>query len=259
MMVATESTAHSGREADTSQKRQTVSHASCRQDVFRRLSTTLERRSLKERGSMIDTNVQVGTDSTLAAELRPCEDLFFDLEFADLDSVSTGLIEKRDSSGDPYAFRCFARLGVSGQGAGQGSSFSLVDLLRDYFHACERPLATDGAAVCRLFLKLVFADLVRKISNAQPGQKFSLERTDPLCGGALAILDGEFDRAQESFVRAFSDAESRTFAFAGMGLLRALDADAAGAFEAFNSAGPDDEDIRVLANSFQRECQAVVH
>lgn len=200
---------------------------------------------------MAGRNPQVGTDSTLAAKLRQCEDLFYSLRFAELAQLCTSLIEHEDGWGDPYAYRGFARLGESEQVNSAGKGFGLVELLRDYFHACDRSLATDGAKVCRLFLRLVFTDLVRKISKAQPGEKFCLQRTDPLCGGALAIFEGDFEAAEESFRRGVAEAESKSLAYAGMGLLRAINSDVAGAIEALAHAGLEDEDVSALAAALQ--------
>lgn len=205
----------------------------------------------KESVSMTDRDVQVGTDATLPAKLRRCEDLFFSLRFTELAQLCSSLIDQQDGWGDAFAFRSFARLGEGEQETAVGSGLGLVELLRDYFHCCDRPLATEGAKVCRLFLKLMFADLVRKISHARPGEKFSLQRTDPLCGGALAIFEGDFKTAEESLRRGVAEPEGRALAYAGIGLVRAIESDVAGAIEAFAHAGSEDEDICALAASFQ--------
>jgi hypothetical protein len=200
---------------------------------------------------MTGRDVQVGTDATLAAKLRRCEDLFFSLRFAELAQLCTSLIEHEGGWGDAYAYRSFARLGESEQDNAVSKSFGLVELLRDYFHARDRSLATEGAKVCRLFLKLLFADLVKKISHARPGEKFSLQRTDPLCGGMLAIFEGDFNKAEENFRRGIGEPESTMLAYAGIGLLRAINSDVAGAIEALAQAGPEDEDVCALAASLQ--------
>jgi hypothetical protein len=200
---------------------------------------------------MTDRTVQVGSDATLAAKLRRCEDLFFSLRFTDLAELCTSLIDQKDGWGDAYAFRSFARLGESEQNSAAAKSFGLVELLRDYFHALDRSLATEGAKVCRLFLKLVFADLARRISRARPGEKFTLQRSDPLCGGALAMFEGNFKSAEENFRRGTVDPESSALAYAGIGLVKAIDSDTAGAIEAFSLAGPEDVDVRAVAVYFQ--------
>ncbi|HUH62901.1 MAG TPA: hypothetical protein VLZ50_07890 [Terracidiphilus sp.] len=198
-------------------------------------------------------------DSALPPELRRCEDLFFDLDFSELARVSTQLIAIDAAAGDGYAYRSFAHLGVSQHSVGDRDDVELVELLRDYFHACERPMASEGAAVCRLLLKLVFAELVRRISNARPGEKFALQKSDPLCGGAFAILEGDFERARRSFGTAVLDPESRAYAYAGIGLLKAIHSDLPDALRAFSDAGPVDEDVRALIASLQPAAVATVH
>jgi hypothetical protein len=190
-------------------------------------------------------------DSAYPQELRRCEDLFFALEFAELADISTKLIAIDAAAGDGYAFRSFAHLGQSQHGVENRDEVGLVDLLRDYFHACERSVASEGAAVCRLLLKLVFAELVRRISNAQPGEKFALQKSDPLCGGALAVFEGDFDQARWNFGRAILDPQSRAYAYAGIGLLKAMHCDIPDALRAFADAGSDDEDVRLLSASLQ--------
>jgi hypothetical protein len=190
-------------------------------------------------------------DSPALPELRHCEDLFFALEFTELAHLSSRLIATDAAAGDGYAFRSFANLGESQHGHGNRDDVGLVELLRDYFHACERPVASEGATVCRLLLKLVFAELVRRISNAQPGEKFALRQSDPLCGGALAIFEGDFEQARRNFGKAILDPQSRVYAYAGIGLLKAMHCDVPDALRAFADAGPDDEDVRALADWLQ--------
>jgi hypothetical protein len=181
------------------------------------------------------------------AGLRRCEDFFFSFNFSQLIQLSSVLIDQKTEFGDAYAFRCFATLGEIQLGAAEDAGHDLVDLLRDYFGACERPLLTEGATVCRLFLKLVFGDLVKRISRAQRGSRFALEKSDPLCGGAFAVLDGDFGSARKRFDAAISDPGSRAYALAGIGLLKMFDSDVSGALMAFNHAGPGDEDIQALS------------
>jgi hypothetical protein len=208
---------------------------------------------------MTDRTVQVGTDTTLAVKLRRCEDLFFSLRFTDLAQLCTSLIDQQDGWGDAYAFRSFARLGESEQNSAAAGNIGLVELLRDYFRALDRSLATEGAKVCRLFLKLVFADLARRISRAQPGEKFNLQRTDPLCGGALAMFEGDFNAAEENFYRGTAVPESRALAYAGIGLLKAINSDGVGASEAFALAGADDADVSAVAAYFQSAKTTAAH
>jgi hypothetical protein len=205
----------------------------------------------KERGAMADGDVQLSTDASGWEGLRRCEDLFFGLEFAELEEQASSLIEQDPERGDAYAFRSFARLGESRYGGAKGRTFGLVELLRDYFRACDRPMATEGGGVCRLLLKLVFADLARKIKRARPGEKFSLDKNDPLCGGALSILEGEFDAAEASFGAAIADPVSRALAYAGIGLLKMFHSDRAGALSALAQAGSEDEDVRMLVHSLE--------
>jgi len=195
---------------------------------------------------MTEQAAVLSLDPALPPEMRRCEDLFFDLDFPELANASARLISLDAAAGDGYAYRSFAHLGESQHTNGSGGDVELVELLRDYFHACERPVTTEGATVCRLLLKLVFAELVRRISNARPGEKFALQKTDPLCGGALAIFDGDFDEAKRSFGRAIMDPQSRAYAYAGIGLLRALHSDMGDAMRAFGDAGADDEDVCAL-------------
>lgn len=196
---------------------------------------------------MTEQAAVLSIDSNLPPEMRHCEDLFFDLDFSELASASARLISLDAAVGDGYAYRSFAHLGESQHTARNGSDVELVELLRDYFHACERPVTTEGATVCRLLLKLVFAELVRRISNARPGEKFALQKTDPLCGGAFAIFEGDFEEARRSFGRAIPDPQSRAYAYAGIGLLKALHSDMGDAMRAFADAGADDEDVCALA------------
>jgi hypothetical protein len=198
---------------------------------------------------MIAREVDISSDVAHFADLRRCEDLFFALDLSQLASLSTAVIEQNGTVPDPYAYRSFARLGESQMDSGEGQGYGLVELLRDYFRACEQPVVTEGAAVCRLFLKILFADLIRKISHARPGEKFTLQKTDPLCGGAFAILEGDFERARRSFGSAILDPESRTYAYAGIGLLKAIDSDLPDALRAFADAGSDDEDVCALIAS----------
>jgi hypothetical protein len=181
------------------------------------------------------------------AELRRCEDLFFSFTFGELVNRTTHLIDQKCQSSDPYAFRCFAMLGQVQQGARGEEEVDLVDLLRDYFRACELSVLTEGATVCRLFLKLVFGDLVKRISRAQSGARFTLEKTDPLCGGAFAILEGDFKKARQRFDAAIADPFAREYALAGIGLLKIFDTDFPAALAAFTRAGSSDDDILKLA------------
>ncbi len=200
---------------------------------------------------MIEQVATLPIDSAPASELRHCEDLFFALEFSELADASTRLIAIDAAAGDGYAYRSFALLGQSQQGNTNADDVGLVDLLRDYFHACERPVVTEGATVCRLLLKLVFAELVRRISNAQPGEKFALQKSDPLCGGAFAIFEGDFEMARRSFGRALLDPNGRPYAYAGIGLVKAFHSDLTDALRAFADAGPEDEDVCALAQWLQ--------
>lgn len=176
-------------------------------------------------------------------ELRQCEDLFFSFTFQELIRRSEFLILENTEHGDAYAYRCFARMAEIQQGIIGEEEYDLVHQLRDYFSACEKPLATEGATVCRLFLKLVFGELVKRIASAQPGLKFALEKKEPLCGGAFAILVGDFGKARRLFDAASLDPASRSYALAGIGLLKVLHSDVAGASDAFAGAGIADEDV----------------
>ncbi len=184
-------------------------------------------------------------------EMRQCEDLFFALDLPELAQVSTRLIAQDSATGDGYAWRSFARLGEIQAEGEDTQAFGLVELLRDYFCACERPVVTEGGVVCRLFLKLVFSDLIRKISHARPGDKFTLQKTDPLCGGALAMFEGDFDRARRNFGTAILDPESKACAYAGIGLLKAIHSELPDALRAFADAGQGDADVRALMESLQ--------
>jgi hypothetical protein len=181
------------------------------------------------------------------AGLRRCEDFFFSFSFPQLIQLAGVLIDRNTEFGDAYAYRCFALLCEIQQGAADEAGHDLVDLLRDYFGACERPLVTEGATVCRLFLKLVFGDLVKRISRAQHGSRFALDKSDPICGGAFAVLEGDFDRARQRFDSAISDSGTRAYAWAGIGLLKVFDSDVSGALSAFNRACVEDEDILAMA------------
>jgi len=183
----------------------------------------------------------------ISPELRRCENFFFAFGFRELISQATRLIEQNTPFGDAYAYRCFALLGEIQQGCDPGLDHDLVDLLRDYFCACERPIATEGATVCRLFLKLVFGDLVKRIARAEHGAKFCLQKTDPLCGGAFAVLEGDFRTAKQKFDSAIGDPASRAYAWAGIGLLNVMHSDLSGALGAFTSAGIDDEDVLAMS------------
>jgi hypothetical protein len=180
-------------------------------------------------------------------ELRRCEDLFFAFDFPELVRRCGSVIEKNNVFGDAYAFRCFALLAEIQQGMVGEEEVDLVDLLRDYFSACERPVATEGATVCRLFLKLVFGDLVKKIARADHGTRFTLEKSDPVCGGAFAVLNGDFGTALRRFDAGIADPASKAYALAGIGLLKAFNSDIPGAISAFASAGGGDEDILALS------------
>jgi hypothetical protein len=183
-------------------------------------------------------------------QLRACELQFFNLELKELAESSAREIGRDQSHGDAFAYLCFALLA---EGHAQDPpQYDLVELLRNYFSACERPMGTEGGAVCRLILKLVFGDLVKRIAKAQPGDKFSLRVEDPLCGGAFAVLDGELERARECFVRASADSGSRVYGLAGMALLKALDGDDNGALAILADAGGEDEDIREVAAELRR-------
>jgi hypothetical protein len=200
---------------------------------------------------MTKEEVQAGKDANLPEKVRRCEDLFFALHFTELAQLSTSLISHGDTWGDAFAYRSFARLCEREAESTPPNDSGLVELLRDYFRACDRSLATEGARVCRLFLKLAFTDLERKISLAEPGERFSLQRADPLCGGALAMFEGDFKTAEESFRRGVAQLESRSLAYAGIGLLKAIDSDVDGAIEALAQAGGEDEDVSALAFALQ--------
>lgn len=186
------------------------------------------------------------------AGLRRCEDFFFSFSFPQLIQLTGVLIDRSTEFGDAYAYRCFALLCEIQQGAADEPGHDLVDLLRDYFGACERPVVTEGATVCRLFLKLVFGDLVKRISRAQQGSRFALDKSDPVCGGAFAILEGDFGRARERFDAAIADPGTRAYALAGIGLLRVFESDVSGAVAAFNRACAEDEDILAMSGWLSR-------
>lgn len=180
-------------------------------------------------------------------ELTRCENFFFAFDFPYLVFEATLLIEQGTAFGDAYAYRCFALLGEMQQGVKPDMECDVMDLLRDYFRACERPMSTDGAIVCRLFLKLLFGDLVRRIARAQNGCKFELEKSDPLCGGAHAIFEGDFWAARRMFEAASTNPATSDHAWAGMGLLHLFDSDLPSAVDAFSWAGKNDEDIVAIA------------
>jgi hypothetical protein len=189
---------------------------------------------------------------SLPAELRRCEDLFFTFSFQDLVRRANTVIEQKSEFGDAYAFRCFALFGEVQLGILWEDELDLVELLRDYFDACERPMATEGGTVCRLFLKLLFGDLVRRIASAEPGSKFAIEKTDPLCSGAFAMLNGDFPRARQCFDAAALEPGTKAFALAGIGLLKLLHSDLAGAVGAFLTAGIADDDVMTLTGMLKR-------
>lgn len=205
---------------------------------------------------MIDQELEVAGLSATEAELSICANLFVEFDFAALIRHSGELIRRDSECGDAYAFRCFARLCESLGAGWDAVTFDLVELLRDYFSACEQPIATESGHLCRLFLKLVFGDLVRRIARAAPGDRFSLQKSDPLCGGAFAVLDGDFAFAEHEFSRAATDGASRTYGHAGIGLLRVFDGNPGSALDAFGLAGFEDEDIGALAVSLRFEAVA---
>ena len=180
--------------------------------------------------------------------LRRCEDHFFAFSFPELIASSTNLIHQHSTYGDAYAFRCFASLGEIQMGSTSSLDYELADLLRDYFASCERPIATEGGTVCRLFLKLVFGDLVKRISRANHGSRCSLDKADPLCGGAFAFLEGDFRTARWNFDEALSDPHNRSWGLVGIGLLNVLHSDLQGARAAFARAGAIDDDIIAMCN-----------
>jgi hypothetical protein len=186
------------------------------------------------------------------AGLRRCEELFFSFSFPQLIQLSTALIEGNTEFGDTYAYRCFANLAENQIAAAGEYAYDLVELLRDYFRSCERPIITEGATVCRIFLKLVFGDLVKRIARAQPGARHALQKSDPLCGGAFSLLCGDFLKAQESFERATLDPACRAYGFAGLALLKSFDSDVNGALNALSRAGAADDDFRTLATLLER-------
>ena len=208
---------------------------------------------------MIDAEVQVNSSAIRLAALRQCDDLFFSLNFTELSQLSSMLIDQHTEYGDAYAFRCFALLGNTQVNGGGEYGYDLVELLRDYFPACERALATEAATVCRLFLKLVFGELVKRIARAKPGDKFNLQKTDPLCGGAFAVMEGEFEKAEENFARAILEPASRVYGHAGMAMLKLFDSDMDGALYAFSQAGIEDDDITSLAHWLRREARPVLY
>jgi hypothetical protein len=186
------------------------------------------------------------------AGLRRCEEFFFSFSFPQLIQLSTALIDGNNEFGDPYAYRCFANLAESQLTAAGEYAYDLIELLRDYFRACERPMITEGATVCRLFLKLVFGDLVKRIARAEAGVRHKLLKSDPLCGGAFSILRGEFFKAEEHFDRAILDPASRAYGFAGLALIRSFESDVQGALAALQSAGAADDDFQTLAALLER-------
>ena len=88
---------------------------------------------------------------------------------------------------------------------------------------------------------------MKRIAGAQHDLKFALEKKEPLCGGAFAVLVGDFGKAREHFDAAALDPGSRSYAMAGIGLLKILNADIRGAIGAFAGAGIADEDILTLS------------
>jgi hypothetical protein len=214
---------------------------------------------LREHDRVIDEDLQVSSATDHLAELRRCDRLFFAFDFPGLSQLTSTLIDQETERGDAFAYRCFARLAESHKEAGSGPPSDLVQLLRDYFQACERPVATEGAIVCRLFLKLMFGDLVKRIARARPGDRFSLQKSDPLCAGAFAILDGDFDKAQEYFSVAVVDHGSRVYAYAGLALLKLFFEDVEGAQEALAIAGLEDDDVRTLAASLPTDLRTHVN
>jgi hypothetical protein len=196
------------------------------------------------------TSIERQNEAAVEQQLRECEVQFFNLQLRELAESSALEIGRDPSRGDAFAYRCFALLA---EGHAQNPpEYDLVELLRNYFSACERPLVTEGGAVCRLFLKLAFGDLVKRIAKARPGDKFSLRVEDPLCGGAFAVLDGDFQRAGECLLLASSDPASRVYGLAGTALLKALDGDDGGALQVLAEAGDEDEDVRGLAAQLRR-------
>jgi len=185
----------------------------------------------------------------LRSELRHCETLFFTFRFPQLVELSSQVIGQFPQCGDAYAYRSFAMLGEGRVDPQQAEAGELDALLRDYYRACTGSIATQGATVCRLFLKLIFADLVKRIRSADPGIKVRLQKSDPLCGGAFALLEGDFDRAQVSFDLAIGDPHSYAYACAGIGLLKLFQGDLPAARQSLARAGAEDEDIRMLSRS----------
>ncbi len=186
------------------------------------------------------------------AELKRCEDLFFSFSFQELVRRADIAIGQETEFGDAYAFRCFAMFGEVQLGILWEDEMDLVGLLRDYFDACERPVATEGGTVCRLFLKLLFGDLVKRIAQAEPGCKFAIEKTDPLCSGAFAMLNGDFAGARKCFDAAVVEPGSKAFAMAGIGLIKLLHSDLHGAVGAFLTAGISDDDVMTLVGLLKR-------
>jgi len=187
----------------------------------------------------------------LQSELRHCEMLFFTFKFLQLVELSTQLIQQFPNCGDAYAYRGFALLGEGRFDPQHTAPDELDLLLRDYYRACAGSVSTQGATVCRLFLKLIFADLVKRIRRSEPGASVQLKKTDPLCGGAFALLEGDFDTAHLCFDRAAPDPANYAYACAGMGLLKLFQSDLPAARQALLRAGTNDEDIRTLARSFE--------
>jgi len=199
----------------------------------------------QEPESLTSAEPQDATDRMQLPISGQCEERFFSLELEELAQLATAAIGEEPDLGDGYAYRCFAQF-AEGHHA-DPPAYDLVERLRDYFSACERPIVSEGATVCRLFLKLAFGDLVKRIARARPGDKFNLRKSDPLCGGAFALLDGDFEGAQQNFTAAAEDPASRIYGLAGLALLKAVDADTAGARQALKEAGGEDEDVRTFA------------
>jgi hypothetical protein len=204
----------------------------------------------QEPESVTSAEPQDSTDRLQLPISVQCEERFFSLELEGLALLATAAVGEEPEMGDGYAYRCFARFAEGHQA--DPPAYDLVELLRDYFNACERPILTEGATVCRLFLKLAFGDLVKRIARARPGDRFNLQKSDPLCGGAFALLDGDFEGAQKDFRAADADPGSRIYGLAGLALLKAIDSDLAGAREALKEAGGEDEDVRTFALLLER-------
>lgn len=180
------------------------------------------------------------------SELRRCESLFFSFEFKGLVEAATSLIALDPGCGDAYAYRSFGLLGESQANGPDGEVQDLYGLLRDYFRSCECDLATEDARVCRLFLRIVFAELINRIGQSGAGAKLRLQKTGSPCRGAFAILEGNFEAAQQLFESAAGEPANSVYAHAGIGLLKVFQSDYAGAHEAFKSA-PGEPDCEALA------------